>query len=509
MRLIHSNIIIRFTTCLISGAVLALAFPSADISVLAWVAPAPFLMALMSAGTFGALICGFLFGIGFFGVLLYWIGTFGLPALIALVIFQSLFMALFGVLANYIIRRRRPLQTLIAIPALWVSIEWLRSLGMFGFTWGQLGYSQYKALPVIQIASITGVWGVSYLIVLFNMALADLLTNSRRPSKASAVRFASVVLIAVLVLAFGYWQLSSPLGKREKALNISVIQGNIDQGVNEDDLYTMLAWNTYARLTRQVSAHSDLVVWPETVVPGSVADGFTRDRLTALSSAVGTCILAGGWDRDRSGYVYNSAFMTVPQRGITSRYSKMHLVPFGEYVPARKHADFLKRFNVTPYDTSPGRNCTPLECRDAKIGVRICFESIFPHLVRQSVLKGAEILCILTNDCWYDDSSGAEQHLAFSVFRAVENNRYLIHAATTGISCFIDQRGRITHRTHVMQEAAITERIPAINVRTFYSRYGDWLVILCIIITLLALIHPRLWIDNRITNWRSGDDNDS
>lgn len=491
MRLSLSNTMARSIVCLISGAALALAYPYPNIWILAWIAPSALLINLKPAGIRTSALYGLLFGVGFFGVHLYWISTFGLIALIALTLFQSLFIILFAIIANLMMRHGDRWATLLSVPALWVCIEWLRSLGMFGFTWGDLGYSQYKFLPGIQIASIGGVWAVSYLLILFSTAIMDLYESVRMRLDGwhSFSAFVPIVLITAASIGFGYIRLNHPPEVGDKKIDVAIIQGDIDQGVTEDDYYIRRAWNTYTELTYLAAAHgAELVVWPETVVPGSMANEFVRERLSRLAANAGISILAGCWDGDDQGRVYNSAFLVDPGAGVAGKYRKMHLVPFGEYVPARKYAGFLRRFNVTPYDTFPGKIGRPLEYDGVKLGVSICFESTFPAILRQMVQKGAQVLCVTTNDCWYDDTAGAEQHMAFSVLRAVETDRYLVRAASTGISCFIDSRGRVLKKADVLQKEIISESVPAMNSKTFYAKYGDWLVILCIIIVSMDLI---------------------
>lgn len=481
------NIFINF----FSGMLLACAFPYPNQSILAWFAPSALIISILSSNVFQSIISGISFGIGFFGLLLYWINIFGTLPWIALVIYQSLFIALFAATANLLCRNNKTASIYFIIPSLWVSIEWLRSVGMFGFTWGDLGYSQYKVLPIIQIASVLGVWGISFLIILYSTSLADLYFKIRTSKYSFSIYkgFAVVSILVFAISACGYFHLlyNDSTGKSIKA---AIVQGNIDQDAEEDETFIQESWDTYTRLTEEAAIHNpDLILWPESVVPGFMTELITKDKMFNLSSKSNVNILAGVWDNDDQGHIFNSAFLISPEGQIEGKYSKKHLVPFGEFVPARKYLKFLEYYNVTPYDTSPGKDDELLKVNNTPIAMAICFESIFPHITQREVKKGAEIICIITNDCWYDNTSAAEQHMSFSVLRAVENKRYVMRAASTGISCFIHPTGQIINKIDVMKEGILLADIPALKTNTIYSQYGDWFIILCIIVVIITLLN--------------------
>jgi apolipoprotein N-acyltransferase len=484
---------------LISGIALAFAFPKANLHWLAWFSLAPLMYYTYDPRWKRALICGLAFGVGFFGTLIYWLVVFGTLPWVALAVFQSLFIIGFVLAARLMGQGMGLWARFVLLPAMWLTFEWVRSLGMFGFTWGDIGYSQYKVLPLIQIASVTGVWGLSFLLAMSNAALSNLLT-ARKARTGQAVahgQIAIVLLLAVATVVYGLASLGRPAVDSGNKLRAAVIQGNVDQGMVVDSGYTDRTWQAYSALTLRAGRHgADIVVWPETVVPGYARDWYVRNRLESLAAQSRSHLLVGGWDQDSARKVYNSVFLIAPKGGITGRYAKVHLVPFGEYVPARKYLPFLEAYHVTAYDTSPGAGFEPVRTGRYNVGVAICFESIFPEISRRLVRAGADVLCVITNDCWYDKTAAAEQHMEFCVFRAVENRRWLMRGATTGISCIIDPQGRIVSRAGARHSAIVQADIRTISYKTFYSRHGDWLVysshLLLILLLILLLSNKRI-----------------
>lgn len=462
-----------------AGILLSLAFPKANLHWVAWFALAPLMYYTYSLTWKRALVCGMSFGLGFFASLLYWISPFGLLPWIALAVFQGLFVVAFAAAAKLIGARQGPWSRVVLLPALWVAFEWIRSLGMFGFTWGDIGYSQYRVPAVIQMSSLTGVWGVSFALVLSNAALANLFAAWRGRRELAAV-YAQTLLVALAVLAvvvFGFVSARGPSPRTGERLRAVVIQGNISQDTEEDMEYGERTWRTYGRMTAAAAEQgADLIVWPETVVPGIPGrDEYIQGRLAGMVPAGGR-LLVGGWDEGGRGEVYNSAFLVGRDTGILGRYWKVRLVPFGEFVPARRYMPFLQYYRVRPYDTSPGPTYNLLDAGAYAIGTSICFESAFPETARRLTASGANLLCVITNDEWFGQSAAAEQHMAKSVFRAVENHRYLVRGAATGISCVIDPRGRILVSSGLFSRAIVEADVRTESRMTFYSRYGDWFV---------------------------------
>lgn len=479
-----------YLIALFSGIALAVAFPQPSLSWLAWMGVAPLIYLTFRLRWKEAVICSLLFGVCFFGVLIYWIALFGNLPLIALTIAEGLFIVGFVVLAKAIGTRLTSWERLILLPSLWVSIEWIRSLGMFGFTWGDLGYSQYRNLAILQVASIGGIWGISFLMVLFSAAIAHLIGTSReirRPSVAVPHLAVAVTLLAISV-GFGYFALHSH-GSRANKVTAAVLQGNISQDTGKIIDFANNSIPTYSRLTLEASKRrAAIVVWPETAVPGLIGeDLYLRNDLERLSRDSGSTLLVGGWDRDRNGRMYNSAFLISPISGLVDKSSKVHLVPFGEFVPARKYLPFLKYYRVRDQDTSPGKNYRVMEVGEYKIGTAICFESTFPEISRKLTASGANVLCFITDDEWFGKSPAAEQHLSKAVLRAVENGRYVLRGAATGESCIIDSNGRILCKKELETSGVLVADVIPLSQKTLYTRWGDWVVYLSLAISIFGI----------------------
>jgi apolipoprotein N-acyltransferase len=275
------------------------------------------------------------------------------------------------------------------------------------------------------------------------------------------------------------------------SIRVAVIQGNISQDVENEVAFSEATWRTYRKLTLEAArAGVDLVVWPETVVPGYILrDGYTQACLAELATRIKADMLVGGWYEDSLGRAYNSAFLIGPGKGVIEHDSKVHLVPFGEFVPARKYLPFLRYYRVRPCDTSPGLEHKALDTGKYKIGTAICFESTFPYILRKQSRSGAELLCVITDDEWFGRTSAAEQHMAHSAFRAVENSRYLVRAAATGISCIIDPNGRILTQSSLFTSSIINHIVLELGNLTFYTIYGDWLVYVSIaLVAIFAVV---------------------
>lgn len=488
-----------FLICLISGIVLSFAFPRANLYWLAWFSLAPMMYHLFRGTWKSALAGGFAFGLGFFGAHLSWIGVFGKLPWIALSIFQALYIAGFALTARLIAYKLGPWQRLAALPTLWVAFEWVRSLTAFGFTWGDLGYSQHAVLPVAQIASVTGVWGVSFLVASSNAVLAGLASAPTISARRAVVYHQLPILaLAILVaIVFGHLEMRKPPVREGRSLRVAVVQGNVNPDLWYDYRSREAIWEGYRRLTLSAAKeHPDLVVWPESAVPGNLGtDPFLQKRLISLADTIEARMLVGGSDEDAAGHGTNTAFLVIPGKGITGKYAKVHLVPFGEYVPARRYLPFLRYYQVTPMDVFPGEGHFALDAGCCRLGTVICFESIFPYISRTMAADGAGLLCVITNDSWFERTAAAEQHMSISVFRAIENHRYLVRAAATGISCIIDPHGRVLRRTSIFESDVIQSEVCLLSGRTLYARYGEWFVYFCLLVAAALILHA---IANRL-----------
>ncbi len=497
----------------LSGLLLFLSAPGPfGFGPVSFIALIPLLIALRGASLRRSFLYGLLSGIIYYPLMLYWIvivlGRYGylpwyisVPAMLLLAFYMSLYPALFS-LCLAIARRHTPL--IWAAPIIWVSLDLIRSFLFSGFPWQDLGYSLYNFPILIQISDLFGHYGVTFWIVMIHVFLLTIflrLKNASPSWQSLALDRASLVALAVILLAGGYnisrySHIDSQL-KNKEMIDVAVLQGNIAQGQKWNIAFRDRTIEIYTELSRAVLKNHDngIIIWPETALPFFPLESPQLDKkIAAILKNKSTYLLTGAPHRSRpfankSQRYYNSAFLFAPNGTIISRYDKQHLVPFGEYVPLRKILFFLGPLVETIGDFSKGFLTQPLTCRNAKIGVLICFESIFPELARQQVNKGANMLTNITNDAWFGRSSAPLQHLSMAVFRAVENRRSLARAANTGISGFITPRGTFIKQSALFEPAALSAHIPLNNEKTIFSFYGGhYFATICLFLTFLMVI---------------------
>jgi apolipoprotein N-acyltransferase len=294
-----------------------------------------------------------------------------------------------------------------------------------------------------------------------------------------------------MTLGYGFYRLKTP--ERGDTLRVALTQGNIPQDIKWDPAFQEATIAVYERLSRQACAGgSDLVVWPESAAPFYLQDDVKyAGRIKSLAAELKTCMVVGSpafeMDKQRTRYL-NSAFLLAPDGEILGRSDKMHLVPFGEYVPLARFLPFVNKLVAGIGDFSPGAALTPLETGKGKIGVLICFEGIFPELSRDYVRAGSRLLVNITNDAWFGRSSAPYQHLSMTVFRAVENRVPLVRAANTGITSIIDSRGHIRSMTQIFKEACISGEVRLGEKVTLYTRVGDLFALICLAGALLITV---------------------
>jgi apolipoprotein N-acyltransferase len=383
------------------------------------------------------------------------------------------------------LRTRLGAWVLWLAPALWVAAELARAHLLSGFPWGLLGYVPSRRLLVIQIAAWTGVYGVSALLVLVNTALAWTAVERRwRAAAAAALLSAAGVGGAVLI---GRTQLASRDGP---TLTVAVVQGNISQAVKWDAGFRAETFRIYGELTRAAAPGSRLVVWPEAAVPAYLRfePGAMR-WLTELAAAVRVPLLVGAPDAEPEGRgvrYLNSAFL-VETTGVRARYDKMHLVPFGEYVPLKRLLFFVEAIAAEIGDFTPGRQAAVLPLEGTPFGTVICYEVIFPDLFRQFVAGGASFMANITNDAWFGESGGPLQHLAMVPLRAVENRIAIVRAANTGVSAFVLPSGAIQTTLPLGARGTLRAQVPLRGGETFYTRFGDVFAYACAAVSGAAL----------------------
>jgi apolipoprotein N-acyltransferase len=495
----------RLGLAALSGALLGVSFPKAGFAPAAFVALVPLLLSLRGASRRTGFLLGQLAGTIQGVWLLSWVadvlltfgGASGVSALLltlALSIAFGLFLGAFGALQAHA-GGAFGLRALLLAPFLFVTCEFLREHLLFGFPWCLLGYSQVDFPEFVQIAAYTAVHGVSFLLASASAGIAHALS-----SPSAFERRVGITLPALLIsmaMAFGHGRLQQPL-QGDAAFAVGVIQASIPQEQKWDAALLQSNIERHLALSREASSRqARLIVWPESAIAYEL-DLYpeVRKQIAGFTSAEGVFLLTGNDDRERDagGTVrsYVGAKLVTPGGDITMRYHKMRLVPFGEYLPVPSFvSSFLPvaRLVENVSDFTPGRTPITGEVLGVPVSVFICYEAIFPSLVRRFSMNGARVLFNVTNDGWYGTSAAPYQHYAMARFRAVENRRFLVRAANTGISAIIDPFGREIARTELMEKRALVGDVRAISELTFYARHGDvfaWSVAALSTLSMLA-----------------------
>ena len=482
---------------LLSGGLLALCFPPFGLYPLAWVALVPLLWALARARRprQGAWL-GLLAGLVFFGALHRYLLMYGLLPTFLVAVFQALPWVLFGWVGVHLSQGRRPLRQAAGLAGAWVLAEWLRgNLGGLSLTMGQLGYSQQPALPLLQTASLAGALGISFLIVLANAALTEALFPRDRQVGGRRAALVGVALLVGVAWLWGNHVLRQPL-PQGAPLRVGVVQPNVflhtpvtpedtDECLKQYPRYTDLLMAPYGPPGAANPNRPQLVVWPETAFPVVLnQEPFFEEaaRLTARRHRV--WLLMGALEakgppeliiRDPApAHVYNTAWLFDPEGVLRGTYSKMDLVPFGEYVPFRDKLPLLDRYPVRDFDFTPGAERNLLDVEAMRCGALICFEAILPRGSRELVRGGAGFLAFLTSDAWAGPSHEVLVHSQTAPLRAVETGRWVIRAAATGESGIISPRGEWVDSVPAWHSGVAVGQIAALQGQTPYTRWGDW-----------------------------------
>lgn len=518
MTVLNSKRFSRYTLPLVSGLLLALSFPRPGLYPLAWIALIPLFFTIADQGPAKAFLSAWLTGLVYFGGTLYWIAATlslhgGLPWFLSVFIlflfisYLALYVGLFAALLKYTTVSERSTGLLFA-PALWVVLEWGKGYFLTGFPWASLAYSQTEFLPMIQIADFGGIYVVGFVVVFCNRALY-LAMRSFEGRCLSGFSWRPLILgFVVFFLSFfyGIFRLSEPIETKNK-MTLSVIQGNIAQEKKWDRDFQKETLENYQGLSTLVlereSPKPSLIVWPEAVLPfifGTEAvyekglRDFARDMdVHLLFGAPSLEMLSPGKIS-----LHNTAYLISPDSGHLAKYDKMHLVPFGEYVPFPELLFFIEKFVQGLADFSPGTDAVVFEVAQARIGTVICFEVIFPEIVRRFVQNGATLMTTITNDAWFGRTSAPYQHFSILTFRAIENRIPFARAANTGISGFVDTRGRVIYETALFNKAIATATLALREETTLYTRFGDFFVIFCAMISFYFLC--KTFIKRRIKN---------
>ena len=523
-----SRTALRLILALSSGLLLSAAFPPLEWNGLAWMAFVPLLLAPIPATGPRRAALGYLFGLAHYLTNLFWLNTIGFGAGILLAGICALFPMLWYLTYTALVASLRPhraqaapmphlwqlpqpRQCLLVFlpPAVWVTLEWTRSWIFTGFSWNQLGVSQWSRPNLLVLTTVTGVYGITFLIVAANTAVAlTLPAMVRRREAGISWPLVACILLFLPVMVLTLRQ--TPLGAADAVLRVTAIQGCIPQcrvwtQAQLDD--SLKAYTSLSRAAANSDPRPDLIVWPETAIPAPARwdEQYTRE-LTALFPDLQTHVLLGTIDyRPVKGRalapgeeppVVNSAMLFGPTGALLEAYDKMHTVPFGEYTPFSRHLPWLQRWIGMGRDLTSGTEFTVFHLpQEVRAGVMICYEDAFPEMAREFVRRGADLLITITNDAWYAESAGPRQHLLHAVLRAAENRRPLLRSGNNSDSCLITPTGQITE----LLADPVTGyrfirgyRTYAVNVwrdqpLTWYARHGDLFAHLCAGVTLLAV----------------------
>ncbi len=492
---------------MISGVLMALAFPTIGFSSLAFISILPLLFTLFrTQRKIPSILCGIIAGFVFYLGTVYWVTLTmenygGVPRVLSLFILMlfSLYLSLyFGLFAWGVVHiQRSRIPVWVGAPFLWVALEYARGHILTGFPWALLGYTQFRNLSLIQISDLTGVYGVSFIVILINVIFFKiiLIARDRQPLRQMMAPLASLLMVLVLTVTYGLYRIDQlRVVTPSKRVKVGIVQGNIDQDIKWDPQYRDKILAVHTHLSRRAAQEEpDLIVWPEASAPFYfMADKDYQARLIALIDDLGSDLLFGSPDYtmgDGGGQFFNSAFLVSPDAKLRGKYDKLHLVPFGEYVPLRRFLFFVQPIIEQIGDITPGHQITLMHTRKGKCGTPICFEIIFPDLVRRFVREGAVFIATLTNDNWFGRSSAPYQHFSMAVFRAVENHVPVVRSANSGISGVIAADGKIVTQTDLFVEDVVMETL---NLResppTFYTRFGDLFSFLCLAVSVVMIL---------------------
>ncbi len=492
---------------LTSGVLLALSFPRYGHPAIAFIALVPLYVALSGwngrAGHWPGISTGRGFRLGLitgcvhFAGTVYWTGatvqTFGgLPLPVAvfvtglLVLYMAAYVALASAAAALFIRRFG-LVGLVLSPAAWVATEYTRGFLFGGFPWIPLGNTMVTLLPIVQLASLVGVYGLSAFVGLVNVGFAAVALTTGR-MRVTAI--AGTVALIVAVSVWGGQRMAANHLTQGQPIRVGLIQANIAQVDKWNPARADMIVDRYLQLTRQASdSGADFLVWPESSTPFFFQDDPAAAVIRRLVRQMEKPLLLGS-DEVEPGSpnrYFNSAVMLDAAGTTAAVYRKMHLVPFGEYVPFQQALFFVAPLVEAVSAFTPGERVTMLPVREHMVSTAICYEVTYPSQSRAAVRQGSELLTTITNDAWYGESSAAYQHFEMAAMRAVEQGRYLVRAANTGVSGIIDPYGRVIVRTNLFETAAVVGEARFVQELTPYARIGDLIALFATVLTVLAL----------------------
>ncbi len=506
----------RLLLALLSGLALAFAFPSYNLPILAWGAVAVLMLALLGARPWRAASYGFLHGLVYTIASLPWIYTVmrvhgGLSTIAAasvmalLAAAHAVFPAAFALMVAWLARTSAP-RACLAAPFLWVALEFARMhLPAIGFPWNLLGYAAASS-GLLQMVTVTGIFGLSFLVAAYNALVAWVVTvwgSQQAPhSRSRAVKLWLAVTAALVCIALVGPRLIPPQSGGAANQLAYLVQTNFPQSLSYPADWMDVHAEELDELERLSEPPTDsppaLVIWPEVPAPFSLQDPKFAGRAERIARASTNGFLLGvvDWKPGRQGELvpYNSAALLDPSGRRVFLYDKIHLVPFGEYVPLRPWLTFAKKLVVEVGDFQAGSEpkVGAVPGSGGRFGAFICYEGIFPHEVRRFVDNGAELLINLSNDGWFGRSAAPEQHAAMARVRAVENRRWLLRDTNNGYTVVVDPYGRYTARLQTDVRGVLRASFGFRSDRTIYSRWGDWIAWMCTVVSFLFVVTKLL-----------------
>lgn len=523
--------LISFFLNLLSGILFFLSFPKFGHGIFAWFCFVPSLLVLFylkntQVSLKKIFLLGVAFGIAGYCGLLYWIVPtfvvagenviFGVIAVILLSLYCSLYYSLFYIFSFYVQKINLFFYSLL-LSCLWILLEYLKSFLFSGFPWMLLGYSQYENLKMIQIAEYFGVYGVSFILIFFNVFLTRALYELFLKKKflEFIFRISLLSFFILLVNIYGHNRIKTineKIKKINNKLTVAILQGNIDQYKKWDKQYIDYIMNTYSELVflshkeiEEKKHNLVLYIWPESSAPGCVLQEdylynwiVSLVKLTNTKKIISYHLVGSIRKGNKKDEYYNSAMLFEFKNSkviVRQIYDKIHLVPFGEYVPLRSVlGKFISTVNELGEFTEGKRNVVfRLNAKEMRFSTLICYESVFPELTKKFVINGAKFLVNITNDAWFLKTSAPYQHFIFNIFRAIENRCYLIRAANTGISSIIYPTGYVYKKTNLFETTKIVDVINIYHEDTFYTKYGEylWLMYLAGFLLLTIFLYKK------------------
>jgi apolipoprotein N-acyltransferase len=494
-------LIFRFALALTSGVLFALSFPNAAIAWLIFIALAPLLVALTRARSWRESVAlGWTSQFIAWLIMVPWVVRVmshygGLPLVTGVLLYAAMcaYLAVYGALFAFAVWRIAPREHFgrwLLVPLAWAAVEYARTHLLTGFPWNLIATAIIDTTPLVQFGRVAGPYALGVLILLPATLIAWLV--AARPAGMRR----TLPIAGVAIVCFVWWATGIVASKMfvrpsgGRTARAALLQPNISQEMRWSESSLLEIFKRMMSMSEDaVRGGAQVVIWPESTVPLSYAStSFYRNAMEALSADHGVDVILGSVAEDEQsvGRLWNAAFLVSDGRTI-GHYDKIRLVPFGEYVPLRKMLFFARKLVRAVGEFEFGTKDTPLDGK-FRYGPAICYEIVFPQIARRQVVNGAEVLVTITNDAWYDGTSAPRQHLNQARLRAVETDRYLLRAGTTGISAFVDPAGRIVEELAMNRQGIIYAQFESRKSVTPYVRFGDWFAWVACVVTLVTMV---------------------